>query len=315
MPFGNRQRGPAVFVGLIPNVDLRSFVREELNYLWKIFIRRTVHGGLAVGIHGVNVHTKVQENLRRNVLALGGDFALYMVGLAFASQATILPAFAEALGAPNIVIGAIPAATTLGWLLPSVFVAGHTAADASVRLDDPRAAPAWAYLAERRIPVSAQLRADGLGQLEAVLSRWPDAVVILDHCARPELDDGPPYAKARPLFALARHPNLHLKLTTHNVRESRQGRATPASFCRALVDRFGAHRIAWGSNFPASAGSLGELLQEALEATSSLSIEERAWIYSRAARSLLRPSGAVDASSRQCWRAKCLADMPAPAAW
>src|SRR5262245_41198583 len=49
-----------------------------------------------------------------------------MVGLAFASQSTILPAFAEALGAPNVVIGAIPAATTLGWLLPSIFVAGHT---------------------------------------------------------------------------------------------------------------------------------------------------------------------------------------------
>src|SRR5262245_34328540 len=49
-----------------------------------------------------------------------------MVGLAFASQSTILPAFAEALGAPNVVIGAIPAATTLGWLLPSIFVAGPT---------------------------------------------------------------------------------------------------------------------------------------------------------------------------------------------
>jgi MFS family permease len=68
----------------------------------------------------------VQQHLRRNVLALGGDFALYMVGLAFASQATILPAFAASLGAPNVVIGAIPAVTTLGWLLPSLFVAGHT---------------------------------------------------------------------------------------------------------------------------------------------------------------------------------------------
>ncbi len=68
----------------------------------------------------------VHQHLRRNVLALGGDFALYMVGLAFASQSTILPAFAASLGAPNVVIGAIPAATTLGWLLPSLFVAGHT---------------------------------------------------------------------------------------------------------------------------------------------------------------------------------------------
>jgi MFS family permease len=31
------------------------------------------------------------------------------------------------LGAPNVIVGAIPAVMTLGWLLPSVFVAGHTA--------------------------------------------------------------------------------------------------------------------------------------------------------------------------------------------
>lgn len=67
-----------------------------------------------------------RQHLRHNVLALGGDLALYMVGLAFASQSTILPAFAVSLGAPNVVIGAIPAVTTLGWMLPSLFVAGHT---------------------------------------------------------------------------------------------------------------------------------------------------------------------------------------------
>jgi MFS family permease len=48
------------------------------------------------------------------------------VGLAFASQSTILPAFAEYLGAPNVVIGAIPAVMTLGWFLPSLVAAGHT---------------------------------------------------------------------------------------------------------------------------------------------------------------------------------------------
>jgi L-fuconolactonase len=167
-----------------------------------------------------------------------------------------------------------------------VFVAGHTAADASVRLDDPRATRTWDHLAEQRIPVSVQLRAHGLDQLETVLQRTPEAIVVLDHCARPELDDGPPYARAAPLFALARHPNLHLKYTTHNVRESREGRATQAGFCRALVDRFGARRIAWGSNFPASSGSLQALLHEALEATAGLSAEEREWIFSRTARTL-----------------------------
>lgn len=166
-----------------------------------------------------------------------------------------------------------------------VFVAGHTA-QSDIRLDDPRAAPAWDYLAEARIPVSVQLRSHGLDQLEAVLARNPQAVVLLDHCARPELDDGAPYAKARGLFDLARHPNLSVKYTTHNVRESRQAPATQASFVRALVGAFGARRIAWGSNFPASAGTLRVLLDEALEATSSLSQEDQAWIYAGTARSL-----------------------------
>jgi MFS family permease len=68
----------------------------------------------------------VSVNLRHNVAALGADYALFVVGLAFASQSTILPAFAEYLGAPNVVIGAIPAVMTVGWFLPSLFAAGHT---------------------------------------------------------------------------------------------------------------------------------------------------------------------------------------------
>ena len=38
---------------------------------------------------------------RRNVAALGADYALFMIGLSFASQSTILPAFAAHLGAQD----------------------------------------------------------------------------------------------------------------------------------------------------------------------------------------------------------------------
>jgi MFS family permease len=68
----------------------------------------------------------VSGNLRHNLAALGADYALFVVGLAFASQSTMLPAFAAYLGAPNVVIGAIPAVMTLGWFMPSLFAAGHT---------------------------------------------------------------------------------------------------------------------------------------------------------------------------------------------
>ena len=64
--------------------------------------------------------------VRHNVLVLGADYGLFMVALTFASHSTILPAFAASLGAPNVLIGAIPAVMTLGWFLPSLFAAGHT---------------------------------------------------------------------------------------------------------------------------------------------------------------------------------------------
>jgi MFS family permease len=65
-------------------------------------------------------------HVRHNVVALGADYGLFLVAMSFASPATILPAFAASLGAPNVVIGAIPAVMTLGWFLPPLFAAAHT---------------------------------------------------------------------------------------------------------------------------------------------------------------------------------------------
>jgi predicted TIM-barrel fold metal-dependent hydrolase len=166
-----------------------------------------------------------------------------------------------------------------------VFIAGHTAAAKDARLDDPRSFPAWELAGELGIPVCVQLRAAGLPQLEAVLARFPRVRIMLDHMARPAIEDGPPYAAAESLFALARHENLFLKLTTHNVRESRRGKATPESFFPRVAAEFGASRIAWGSNYPASEGTLPGLLAEARSALASLPEADREWIFSRTASS------------------------------
>ncbi len=167
-----------------------------------------------------------------------------------------------------------------------VFIAGHTTSHDGARLDDPRAFPAWEYAVSRGLPVAVQLRAHGLPQLVALLERFPQARVVLDHFARPELDDGAPYTKAQALFALARFPNLFLKYTTHNVRESAAGASTPQAFIRHAVAVFGADRIAWGSNFPASDGALPALLNGARQALAELPAAEQAAILGGTARRL-----------------------------
>jgi len=71
-------------------------------------------------------HEDPLSQIRHNFLALGVDYAGYLIGMSFASAATILPAFAAHLGASNVAIGGIPAVMTLGWFLPSLFTAHHT---------------------------------------------------------------------------------------------------------------------------------------------------------------------------------------------
>jgi predicted TIM-barrel fold metal-dependent hydrolase len=92
------------------------------------------------------------------------------------------------------------------------------------------------------------------------MDRFPKVRIILDHLARPTLVDGPPFAADREFFALAEFPNVFLKVTPLNVTPESWGKARPASFFGALIAAFGAGRIAWGSNFPATAGSLEDIL-------------------------------------------------------
>jgi L-fuconolactonase len=167
-----------------------------------------------------------------------------------------------------------------------VFIAGHTMAAKDARLDDPKSFPAWDLASELGITVSVQLRAAGIPQLETVLRRFPRVRILLDHMARPATEDGPPYSAAASLFALARYPSLFLKLTTHNVREARKGKATPETFFSRVVAEFGASRVAWGSNYPASEGTLPGLLDEARSALAPLAQGDRDWIFTSTARSL-----------------------------
>jgi predicted TIM-barrel fold metal-dependent hydrolase len=110
--------------------------------------------------------------------------------------------------------------------------------------------------------------------------------IILDHCARPELADGPPYDAAVCLFALARYSNVYMKLTPRIFAESRRGKATPETFFPRLVSAFGASRLAWGSNYPSSEGSLPNLLAVARQSLACLPDTDRDWVFSRTARTL-----------------------------
>jgi predicted TIM-barrel fold metal-dependent hydrolase len=130
------------------------------------------------------------------------------------------------------------------------------------------------------------MTAKGIPQLSGVLKRFPKLRVILDHFARPVQEDGPPYRGADSLWGLATYPNVYLKVTERNLLGARAGKASPETFFGRIVADFGASRVAWGSNFPASEKSLPDLVRLAQETLAFLSASDREWIFSGTAQKL-----------------------------
>lgn len=167
-----------------------------------------------------------------------------------------------------------------------LFAAGSTVKADQGWIAEPATFPAWECAIDLGIPVAISMRQEGLPRLEKILTRYRDVRVVLDHLLHAPIADGQPYAAAAPLFAMAKYPNVYLKLTSAIVRRTREERATPATFFDKLLSAFGSSRIAWGSNYPAVEGTLPDILADSKATLSILPEADQANIFWRTAASL-----------------------------
>lgn len=167
-----------------------------------------------------------------------------------------------------------------------LFTTGSTMPGQATWFDDPRSFAAWEYAGAAGIPVCMQMTPQGFPQLRGLMERFPRVRMILDHLARPRLTDGPPYAADKDFFELARYPQVYLKVTPINVEPKEWGKATPDTFFAAVIKAYGASRIAWGSNFPATAGPLSDILKKAQASFAFASAADRDWIFGKTAQAL-----------------------------
>jgi predicted TIM-barrel fold metal-dependent hydrolase len=167
-----------------------------------------------------------------------------------------------------------------------LFTTGSTLPDQSTWFADPRTYPFWEHAAAKNIPVCMQMKMQGLPLLRQIMDRFPKVTIILDHLARAPAGDGPPYAAAGELFALARYEQLYLKVTPINISPKNWGNGTPETFFGQAIAAFGAARIAWGSNFPNSTGTLLEILNAARKAFSFARQSDQDWIFGKTAQVL-----------------------------
>jgi L-fuconolactonase len=167
-----------------------------------------------------------------------------------------------------------------------IFTGGSTKDFDPSELDDPRSFKAWDLLGEIGLPMCIQTGPIGLPQVTMLAKKFPKVNIILDHLGRPEVLDGAPYADAASMFALADVPNIYMKLTPRIFGDVRKGKASAETFFPKVVQTFGAQRLAWGSNFPTSPGTLSEILATAQAGLACLSEEDRSWIFGKTAQKL-----------------------------
>jgi L-fuconolactonase len=169
---------------------------------------------------------------------------------------------------------------SLGMTGMRVFTTGSTMPGQQTWLDDERAWPVWKRAGELKLPVAMQMTADGIPLLLKIVKAFPGTDFALDHCARPVINDGPPYAAAQSMWDLAPYKNIYLKITSRTVEHMQAGKATPETFMRKLIDVFGSDRLLWGSNFPAHDDTLPNIVKETLHVLESVSDADRANILS-----------------------------------
>ncbi|MFS8201212.1 amidohydrolase family protein [Streptomyces sp. CWNU-52B] len=139
-------------------------------------------------------------------------------------------------------------------------------------LDDERMAPVWQFLSDRRVPVCIQMHAQHAPILAGLLQQYPGLTAVLDHAGRPQLgDDTPLYPDASGAASetapgatpgvtpLSETGRVFIKLTPPAVLRAQREAGSAAPLLRALVEEFGPAHVMWGSNYPASAGTLSEL--------------------------------------------------------
>ncbi len=115
-------------------------------------------------------------------------------------------------------------------------------------LDDPKTFPVWERTRDLGVPMMVQTFNRHLPRLYRVMERFPEIPVAVDHLGNAQLEPGA--APSPELLALADLPNAYAKFSTVNFYACEKQGVPAADFFGPLIERFGANRLMWGSNYP-----------------------------------------------------------------
>ena len=122
---------------------------------------------------------------------------------------------------------------------------------------DPKTFGVWECASEFGIPVMVAAEIQHVPEMPRVVERFPDVTVCFEHMWGIEVD-APPFTRLEPVVALARFPNVRLKLAPNNCFAAREAGIPPRALFDHLIGHFGIERLMFGSNYPAHPAKFGD---------------------------------------------------------
>jgi len=157
-------------------------------------------------------------------------------------------------------------------------------------LETPGMEAMWRCGADRRLAMCPLINPDVLPAIDRMCVRHPDTPVVIDHLARIGADGVIRDADIRLLCGLARHRNVHVKVSAfYALGKKTAPYADLAPLIRRVFEDFGPRRLMWASDCPFQvqqghtyAASIA-LVREGLP---FLSAEDREWLLAKTAQSV-----------------------------
>jgi predicted TIM-barrel fold metal-dependent hydrolase len=139
----------------------------------------------------------------------------------------------------------------------------------------------WGRCRTLRIPMTIQTKSPRLTDLPALIEKFPDLDVVIDHMADTPPDQPRELAK---LLALARYPRVFVKIT-HTWWVSKRPYPYPDALdqVKRLYDAFGPRRLMWGTDWPVVERFCGyvKALAVVRDEMKFLTAEDKSWILGK----------------------------------
>ena len=165
-------------------------------------------------------------------------------------------------------------------------------------LDSPEALKTWKTVDDHGLTMDMAyapqfFSSDALSEILRTARRFPRVPIVLDHLGWPAVAGAPGYGFADFPKGLDRQHNVLFKFTSGNLNILDEAKISSAAVLRKAADRFGAHRILWGSDMGSSAGTYAEMTQRAREAVAMLTPGEQRHVLRETGRGAFRRGGGV----------------------